>query len=171
MPIPQCPPILPACMPPVLNPSWLDAAVVQSGAPVGRIMLSAPSNYHLDTLLHSLLSAFVAKADQLMRQKLLNSNPRSFNKGSSSYYLWPPWDLFLPQLVDSFRSKFGFLLRPSCGPGSWCWDCAARSSGNLYLRAIHFFGTYQSRTTVFQDIPNLVKKNLFNLAGSMLSFK
>ena len=87
------------------------ASGVQSGAPVGRIMLSLPSNYHLDTLLHSFLSVFVAKADQFMRQKLLNSSPRSFNNGSSSSYLWPPWDLFLPQLVDSFRSKFGFLLQ------------------------------------------------------------
>ena len=171
MPIPQCPPILPACMPPVLNPSWLDAAGVQSGAPVGRIMLSAPSNYHLDTLLHSLLSAFVAKADQLMRQKLLNSNPRSFNKGSSSYYLWPPWDLFLPQLVDSFRSKFGFLLQPFLWPRLLVLRLCARSSGNLYLRAIHFLGTYQSRTTVFRDIPNLAKKNAFNLAELRISFK
>ena len=174
----QCPPI-PLCLYPyapcLYAPSVEHkltgplASGVQSGAPVGRIMLSPPSNYHLDTLLHSFLSVFVAKADQLMRQKIRNSSPRSFNNGSSSYYLWPPWDLFLPQLVDSFRSKFGFLLSPSCGPGSWCWDCAARSSGNLYLREIHFFGTYQSWTTVFRDIPNLAKKDAFNLALLTLS--
>ena len=66
------------------------ASGVQSGALVGKIMLSPPSNYHLDTLLHSFLSVLVAKADQLMRQKIFNSSPGSFNNGSSSYYLWPP---------------------------------------------------------------------------------
>ena len=114
MPIPLSPPILPAQCPyaPSVEHKLTGrlASGVQSGALVGKIMLSLPSNYHLDTLLHSFLSVLVAKADQLMRQKLLNPSPGSFNNGSSSYYLWPPWDLFLPQLVDSFRSKFGFLL-------------------------------------------------------------
>ena len=54
------------------------ASGVQSGALVGKIMLSPPSNYHLDTLLHSLLSAFVAKADQFMRQKITKFKPSIF---------------------------------------------------------------------------------------------
>ena len=102
-PLLQCPPIpldaytpMPPYTPCLYAPSVEHkltgplASGVQSGAPVGRIMLSLPSNYHLDTLLHSFLSVFVAKADQFMGQKLLNSSPRSFNNGSSSYYLWPP---------------------------------------------------------------------------------
>ena len=52
--------------------------------------------------------------------------------GHPEIYFCRSWSIHFVQNLVS-------CSRPSCGPGSWCWDCAARSSGNLYLRAIHLF--------------------------------
>ena len=146
------------------------ASGVQSGAPVGRIMLSLPSNYNLDYCIHFFLFSLPklinlwGKNYSIQALHLLILARPATICGHPEIYFCRSWSIHFVQNLVS-------CSRPSCGPGSWCWDCAARSSGNLYLRAIHFFRTYQSRTTVFRDISILAKKNAFNLAESRLSFK
>ena len=171
--IPLCPPILPAYMPPVLNTSWLDGWPQEYKAEpwLERLCSASPQ---ITILIHYCIHFFLFLLPKLINLWGKNYSTQALDLlimvrpaticGHPEIYFCRSWSIHFVQNLVS-------CSQPSCGPGSWCWDCAARSSGNLYLRAIHFFGTYQSRTTVFRDIPNLAKKNAFNLAELRLSFK
>ena len=174
MPIPLCPPILPAYMPLVLNPSWLDGWPQEYKAEP-RLEGLCSASPQITILIHYCIHFFLFSLPKLINSwgknysiqaldLLIMARPATIC-GHPEIYFCRSWSIHFVQNLVS-------CSRPSCGPGSWCWDCAARWSGNLYLRAIHFFGTYQSRTTVFFETFRIWRKNnAFNLAGSMLSFK